>query len=267
MPNGGCFLCPRELMLELMRMPPLRVKLWLWVFSEANWKSHDKLKRGQLLTSIKEMREAMSHHVGYRRETPTIDQIRSSYEGLAKAGLITTAKTTRGMIVTVLNYDLYQDFKNYEALTEAHGEDRTKPEGAPDYKGTKGNEGKRDTDDSSESPSPRPKACSLEQWEKYLVYSQSFLEGQHETWGQLVTVSDSRITAGAKALDNLIRVQGFNPRTVYETIEWARHDDFWQCQLRSLGSLTKKGRNGETKFTNILAQRAKEESDAQRHAQ
>lgn len=125
----------------------------------------------------------------------------------------------------------------------------------------------KDTDDSSKSSGTRPKACSPEQWDKYLTYSKSFLQEQQERWGKLVQISESRVLGGAKVLDNLVRVKGFSKELVQETLEWARDDDFWSLQLRSLGSLLKKSSNGETKFSNILAQRAKEEGDVQRHAQ
>lgn len=265
--SGGYLLLARILFDSwLMERPPLYIKLWVWMLNSANWKDHGKLKRGQFLTSIREMREAMSYKVGYRKKVPTVDQIRSAYEAFTKASMITTTKTTRGMVVTVLNYERYQDFKSYEAHSESHDENPTKPTVTPHYKGKKGKE-RRDTDDSSESSGLRPNACSIEQWEKYLSYSQEFLEKQHERWGKLVQVSEPRVVAGAKALDNLIRVKQFPKELVHETLTWARDDDFWSLQLRSLGSLLKKGSNGESKFSNILAQRAKEESDAQRHAQ
>jgi len=125
----------------------------------------------------------------------------------------------------------------------------------------------KDTDDSDDFSGPRPKACPVEPWEEYLTYSQHFLERQHERWGANAPISDSRVIAGARALDKLIRVKGFSSKVVYETVEWGRDHHFWQHQLKSLGALTKKGRNDEIKFNNILSQRAKEASDAQRHAQ
>lgn len=122
------------------------------------------------------------------------------------------------------------------------------------------------TDNSAESSGHRPSQCPPEQWDKYVAYSRQFLDRQHQAWGPLVKITESKVQAGAKALDNLIRVQGFPKRTVQETIEWAMADDFWSQQLRSLGSLTKKSKNDELKFSNILAKRAEEVRRAQRNA-
>lgn len=68
------------------------------------------------------MQDCCSYKVGYRLERPSIDQIRSAYEALTKATMITTAKTTRGLIITICNYDFYQNPTNYET----HNENPTK---------------------------------------------------------------------------------------------------------------------------------------------
>lgn len=130
--EGGYILKARKaLESDLMDKPPLWSKLWDWMLLRAEWREGRKLERGQFLTSIAEMQEAMSYMVGYRKKVPSKDKIRSAYEGFAKATMITTTKTTRGMVITVLNYVEYQDPKNYEAHNETHNEDPTKPTVTP----------------------------------------------------------------------------------------------------------------------------------------
>lgn len=115
---GGYILVARKLFeSEMMGKPPLYFKLWGWMLARAMWKDGDKLKRGQLVTSIAEMQQAMSYRIGWRREVPTKDEIRSAYEAFVRAEMISTRKTTRGMVVTVLNYKLYQNPESYEAHT------------------------------------------------------------------------------------------------------------------------------------------------------
>ncbi|BCS86835.1 hypothetical protein [Pseudodesulfovibrio sediminis] len=263
--DGGFFLVARKLFeSELMDKPDLYVKLWLWMLNKANWKDHRKLKRGQFLTTIKEMREAMSYKVGYCTKTPTVGQIRSAYEAFTNSTMINTTKTTRGMIITIINYDTYQNPASYEQHNERHSEADMNNTITTHYKGKKGKKEKRDTGDPSGSPGPRPKECSSEQWGNFMVFSKQFLERQHDRLGKLVKTTDSRVLSGAKALDNLIRVQKFEQKVVFETVEWAMTNSFWQTNLLSLGSLTKNSRNGESKFTNILAARFKGVSDAHR---
>ena len=112
------------------------------MLESANHKDgYNGLKRGQFFTTIKDMQDAMSYKIGYRKVAASKDQIRSSYEALTKATMITREKTTRGMIITICNYDYYQNPKNYESHTEPHTENTTKPEWTPHYK----QEGERKT--------------------------------------------------------------------------------------------------------------------------
>lgn len=130
--QGGYILLARKLFDSwLMDKPPLWMKLWVWMVGQANWKDRDKLKKGQFVATISDMQDAMSYHIGYRKKAPTKDEIRNAYEAFAKATMITTTKTTRGSVVTICNYDKYQDFKTYEAHSEAHCEDATKTEPTP----------------------------------------------------------------------------------------------------------------------------------------
>ncbi len=125
--DGGYIVLARKTLdSDLWSAPPLYAKLWLWMLMKANWKDRDKLKRGQFFTSIEEMRQAMSYKVGYRKKTPTKGEIRSAYEAFTKNTMITTTKSTRGMVVTICNYELYQNKKNYEPHNEEHNEDSTK---------------------------------------------------------------------------------------------------------------------------------------------
>jgi len=116
---------------DLMDKPPLYFKLWIWMLNKAAYKGSKKLQRGQFFTTIKEMQQAMSYKIGYRKVVPTIDKIRRAYEHFTNATMMTTTKTTRGIVITILNYNKYQNPKSYEAHTEDHTEDTTKPIVAP----------------------------------------------------------------------------------------------------------------------------------------
>jgi len=130
--DGGYILIARKIFgCNIMSGPPLYFKLWVWMLNQANWRDRDKLVRGQFVTTIDEMRKAMSYKVGYRTSTPTKDEIRSAYEAFTKTTMITTTKTTRGMIITICNYEEYQKPENYEAHNETHHETTMKPAVTP----------------------------------------------------------------------------------------------------------------------------------------
>ena len=122
--DNGYIILARKMMRFLIDKPPLWSALWVWMLFKANFKDRDKLKRGQFVTTINEMREAMSYWAGNRKIVPTKDQIRNVYGGFSKTTMITTSKTTRGMIITILNYDHYQNPKTFESHTESRAENR-----------------------------------------------------------------------------------------------------------------------------------------------
>lgn len=201
--------------------------------------------------------------------------IRTCLVSLEKLGNLTIKTTNKFSVLTIVKWEDYQDCNqqvtskptnnqpatNQLVTTNKNNNTRTQEEEKKSERAKA-----LSTDNSAESSGHRPSQCSPEEWEKYLAYSRDFLDRQHQAWGPLVKVTESKVVAGAKALDNLVRVQDFPKKVVHETIEWAMADDFWSQQLRSLGSLTKKSKNDELKFSNILAKRAEEVKRAQRNA-
>lgn len=107
---------------EIAHAPPHVREIWDLFLMRANHSSNDtgKLQRGQLFITYQEIREALSWKVGYRKMRYSRSQCENAMKWLRKATMITTSKTTRGMIVTVCNYDFYQNPKNYESHTESH---------------------------------------------------------------------------------------------------------------------------------------------------
>ena len=70
--DGGYILLARQILnSKIMDKPPMFLKLWVWMLERAHHKNgHKGLKRGQFLTSVKEMQDAMTHRVGARIVRP-----------------------------------------------------------------------------------------------------------------------------------------------------------------------------------------------------
>ena len=116
---GGYVIIARKLLASgIMEKPPLFLKLWIWMLMKASHKKHGSLKRGQFRTSIDEMREAMAHKVGYRIVKPSRKEIWGIYDFLTKVTMIVTTKVIHGLVITILNYDYYQNPENYEGNDE-----------------------------------------------------------------------------------------------------------------------------------------------------
>jgi hypothetical protein len=96
-------------------------EIWDWLIGEANHKdciTHGKtIRRGQVLTDYKEIREALHWHVGFIKMTYKKHHVDTAMVWLRERSMILTQRTTRGLIVTICNYDSYQNPKNYETPT------------------------------------------------------------------------------------------------------------------------------------------------------
>lgn len=122
--NGGYYMKARCIQnSEISIMPPYIREIWDWLLKEANHsdkKSNgSSIKRGQLIRTFKDIQEGLKWMIGYRKMTYKKWQCENSMRFLRKQGMVTTMKTTRGMLITICNYSLYQDPKNYESNTRA----------------------------------------------------------------------------------------------------------------------------------------------------
>lgn len=134
---GGYILLSRKLInSSIMNKPPLYLKVWLWLLLEAQHSEYRGLKRGQVFVNIPDLVKAMSYKVGYRTESPTkrqiqcvLDWLRNPDDGNANGTMnepmIVTTKVTRGLLVTIVKYDYYQDSENYERSNESNNDSNT----------------------------------------------------------------------------------------------------------------------------------------------
>lgn len=102
---------------DICSAPPHVREIWDWFLLKANHKDSAKIKRGELLCTYRDIQDGLAWFVGYRKETYKKHQCENALKWLRKAEMIATAKTTRGIIVTILNYSEYQNPKNYECHT------------------------------------------------------------------------------------------------------------------------------------------------------
>ncbi len=127
---GGYYLKPR-LQPAIKDAPPHVREILDYLFGQANYQDRPSsgrlIKRGQCFRTYEDIQEALVWYVGYRKMRYKKSQIEAALKWLRKRNMITTAKTTRGMIITVLNYDYYQTPANYEN----HSEDQKKTTGEP----------------------------------------------------------------------------------------------------------------------------------------
>ena len=274
---GGFILKARQsLESDLMDKPPLWSKLWDWMLLRAEWRDGKKLRRGQFHTTIDEMREAMSWHVGYRKVMPTKKEIRSAYEwfarksdeGNAKGTMIGITKGTRGMVITILNYEFYQDPKNYEGHDEGHDEKSTKGKlGAQDSKEVEEEKKKKESSLRSDSPDNSASAEPPEAKQFPPEYHE-FVEGfaayvAQEHGAKAPKITPALISSSLDTVEKLVRIDGHSFETVQAAMRWAVRDGFWSKNALSLAGLRKRS-DGLTKFQKILARFEEEKAPTPR---
>ena len=118
--KGGYYMkarCIQESAIALSA--PYVREIWDWILKEANHKDTKVCKRGQCVRSFKDIQEGLKWFAGWRKHTYSKDQCEKAMAWLRKATMIATKKTTRGMVITVLNYDKYQTSENYEINNES----------------------------------------------------------------------------------------------------------------------------------------------------
>lgn len=225
---GGCVLLARKMLdSDLMNQSPLVVKLWVWLLLKANWKDREQLKRGQLVTTIAEMQEAMSNYSGWRKISPTPDQIRSAYGALAHTARVTVRRTTRGMVVSVLNYDTFQDISAYVSHTESRKGNAMDPAAIP-----------HDTEEREERKKEK-RISSPESLRLSGLLADLILSNNPASRDLSNGKRDTTVTRWASDIDKLLCLDDQSPEMVEAVIRWCQADSFWRANILSGSTLRK----------------------------
>ncbi len=132
--QGGYYIKSRKIQeSEIAFAPPHVREIWDWLLREANHKDvkvgGKVVKRGQTIRSYRDIQDGLHWMVGFRKETYNKWQCEIAMKWLTKREMVATTKTTRGLLITICNYDKYQDPQNYENHSESHMKATRKPQG------------------------------------------------------------------------------------------------------------------------------------------
>ena len=133
---GGCFLWSRSVFQsEIWKKPSLLFKAFFWIVGNAAYEDGHAFKghilsRGQLITTYGAIAEALTYSFRNSIIRPSIKEIRNIISWLQSEGMITVKPLTDGaptrwgrppdltrayvgLLITVINYDPYQDLQSY----------------------------------------------------------------------------------------------------------------------------------------------------------
>lgn len=99
-------------------VPHIR-EIWDWLIMNANHKPYTTKKgttinRGQILTTYKDIQEGLHWYDGFIKKTYKKHHVDTTMRTLRAEAMVTTRKTTLGIIITICNYDIYQNPDNYK---------------------------------------------------------------------------------------------------------------------------------------------------------
>jgi hypothetical protein len=242
--KGGYYMKARKIQeSEIAHAPPHVREIWDFFLCTASHSNGKSLERGQLLTSYEDIREALHWMVGWRKMRYSKWDCEKALKWLKKATMITTQKTTKGMIVTICNYRLYQNPKNYESHTEAKGKATRKPQTTDtidkNVKNVKNNNKKLYSENSVEFHLSRLLL------NKILEREPNYKKPNLQKW--------------AKQIDLMVRRDNRKPEIINKIILWCQQDEFWQNNILSTTKLRKQ-------FDQLKMMKGQKESFADRVA-
>ena len=113
--SGGAILWARKTTESeiFLFKPDVWFKIWFYLVNKVNWKDEKFFQRGECFLKYDWIMDVTG---------ATHSQVKHCIEYLKKATMIATRKTTRGMVLKVLNYEYYQTLDNYYYDIESHTE-------------------------------------------------------------------------------------------------------------------------------------------------
>jgi hypothetical protein len=242
---GGYLLLSRKIIeSEIFKKPPLYLKVWIYLLQKAQHSSYKQLKRGQLRSSIPEIMEACSWYVGYRKVTPTKDQIYQIIEWLRKpregsdgkameTTMITTTKATQGMLINIDSYSFYQDPKNYESnsvsIAEAEAAATREQQESNNINNNEKNDKKKiksTTEKNKFSKDSIEFILSMELFSLIKNNNPGAKEPNLQTW--------------AKNIDLMLRLDNRTAEGIRQMIIFSQNNDFWKGNILSTLKLREK---------------------------
>jgi len=212
---------------EIAHTAPHIREIWDWVLKEANHKDTKVCKRGQCVRSYKDIQEGLLWYIGWRKMTYSKDQCEIAMKWLRKRAMITTKKTTRGLIITIVNYDKYQLPANYDN----HTQDATITTREPQNLHTINKNVKNEKNVNNKDSDDKRLATLL----KNLIKE------------NIPAFKDPDIDKWAYCINKISRIDKYTYKQIEYVIRWSQKSDFWQANILSPEKLRKQ-------FITLIAQ-------------
>lgn len=139
--NGGAFLVARKIFLSplWLKKPSSWKIIWIYILGKVNHKDTEGLKRGEGYFNFVVERKNIGNDITY-------NNIREFTRFARKWSMIDTTRTTRGVVVKVLQYEKFQTLYNYQNTTRNKIKTQAKQnKNTPIYKNGKNEKNEKNT--------------------------------------------------------------------------------------------------------------------------
>ena len=230
----------KVVLITLLMMVDFKPSEWEW-----NGEKYST-KPGEKITSLQSI-------VSLAGKGISIQNVRSSLKRFEKLEFLTNQPTRQGRLISIVNWDSYQSTQH---------SDQHSTQQRPNKGPTPNEQGNKETSEQEETLPPaggdsekKPLREILE--EKYGLDTVDFVyvfNGyvQSHDGNKAPRLTDTSVTTSCDVIDKLIRLDGHTLPGIKDAIRWARTDDFWCQQIKSLGKIRKAKAGEQSKLQQIM---------------
>ncbi|ETK29797.1 hypothetical protein [Paenibacillus larvae] len=211
----------QELRSDIWLMPPLYHRVWQWLKYQANHQDNDipmndgsrlKIKRGQCLTSIRNIANGVGYYERAVWKEPNPKTISTVLDWLEKNEMITIERGNRQYtLITVINWEIYQET-----------EDRSNSKVTPPTK----KKNKKYPEDST--------------YFKMAQYFYNRVSAVAEAEGLQHLVLKADMQKWADEFRKIVELDKVDKKLAKEVMDWVTTDPFWKTNILSAKKLREK---------------------------
>ncbi|MDT3497176.1 hypothetical protein NLU03_23000 [Bacillus toyonensis] len=227
----------QELESDIWLMPPMYHRVWQWLKYQVNHRDNEipmrdgnklKIKRGQHLTSVRNIAQSVGYYEGAKWKEPNPKTIAAILSWLETQGMILLDRgqgNRQYTLITLLNWDLYQD-KNVQGNSKytVDGEGR---EHLVDIN-------KNDKNDKNE----KKKNTSRHKYETCDMNAAKYLFEKIKE-NNPKQKEPSSFDSWANEVRLMRERDKRDLQEVKDVIDWCQNDSFWKSNILSVGKLRK----------------------------
>ncbi len=235
---GGYYMKARKIQeSKIAHSAPATREIWDWLLMKANHtprKSSGRLiQRGQLFCTYKDIINGLHWYRGYAKEYYTKSQCENAMKFLKKEGMITARKSTRGLVITIENYNYYQNADNYTKTT-SNTVNATLPRQGSDTINKNDKNDKEKKRNSSEKSKQSVIQYTAEDMSMVDLLV-SLIQKNNPAWQM-----KGNVDTWAENIEKIHRIDNRTYEQIEAMIRWTQQEPFWSQNILSTAKLREK---------------------------